>query len=78
MEIRNCKRCGKIFNYVDAEVCERCSVAEQSEFVRIREYLYDNPNSTVAQVNRATGVDIRVITRFLREGRLEKSPHKAD
>ncbi|TCL64806.1 hypothetical protein EDC14_1018105 [Hydrogenispora ethanolica] len=71
MEIRNCKRCGKIFNFVGVEICNNCFLQEQTEFEKVREFIYGHPNTTVPEVSKATGVDVRVISRFLREGRLE-------
>ena len=71
MDVRNCKRCGKIFNYMGSAVCSNCLQKEQADFERIREYLFTNPNSSTAEVSEATGIELKVISRFLKEGRLE-------
>jgi hypothetical protein len=76
MDIRNCKRCGKIYSYTGVEVCPNCLAIEQEDFSKVRDYLYQNPNSTIPEVSEATGVDVRVITRFLREGRIESTSDK--
>ncbi len=70
MDIRNCKRCGKIFNYVGVAVCNECSRQEQEDFEKVREYLFNHPNSTTIEVTNATGIDPKVISRLLKEGRL--------
>jgi flagellar operon protein (TIGR03826 family) len=70
MDIRNCKRCGKVFNFVGSAVCAECAQREQEDFAKVREYLFGHPNSTTLEVTKATGVDPKVISRLLREGRL--------
>ncbi len=71
MDVRNCKRCGKIYNYMGSAVCNNCLQQEQEDFDKIREYLFKNPNSSTAEVSEATGIELKVISRFLKEGRLE-------
>lgn len=71
MDVRNCKRCGKIYNYTGSAVCNNCLRQEQEDFEKIREYLFRNPNSSAAEVSEALGIELKVISRFLKEGRLE-------
>ena len=70
MDIRNCRRCGKVFNFVGSMVCNDCVQQEQEDFEKIRNYLFDHPNSITIDVSKATGVDPKVISRMLKEGRL--------
>ncbi len=70
MDIRNCKRCGKVFNSAGSAVCNECNQQEQEDFEKIREYLFAHPNSTTIEVTNATGVDPKVISRLLKQGRL--------
>ncbi len=71
MDIRNCKRCGKVFNFVGGtSVCGECAKQEQEDFEKVREYLFSHPNSTTLEVTKATGIDPKVISRLLKEGRL--------
>mgnify|MGYP001950325701 FL=1 len=71
MDVRNCKRCGKIYNYTGSAVCNNCLRQEQEDFEKVREYLFNNPNSSAMEVSEATGIELKVISRFLKEGRLE-------
>ncbi|NLY74105.1 MAG: MerR family transcriptional regulator [Firmicutes bacterium] len=71
MDVRNCKRCGKIYNYTGSAVCNNCLRQEQEDFEKVREYLFQHPNSSAAEVSEAVGVELKVISRFLKEGRLE-------
>jgi uncharacterized protein len=71
MDIRNCRRCGNIYNYNGTVVCNHCSQQEQEDFDKVRDYLFEHPNSQAAEISRDTGVDLKVISRFLKEGRLK-------
>lgn len=71
MDVRNCKRCGKVFNYNGSAVCATCTKQEQEDFEKVREYLFNHPNATTLQLSQDTGVDLKVISRFLKEGRLQ-------
>lgn len=70
MDIRNCKRCGKVFNYAGVPLCGECAQQEQADFEKVREYLFQHPNSTTIEVTNATGIDPKVISRLLKAGRL--------
>lgn len=71
MDVRNCKRCGHVFTYTGKSLCMTCLTEEQEDFEKVREFLFKHPNSTTIEVSDATDVEIKVITRFLKEGRLE-------
>lgn len=70
MNLRNCPVCGKLFVYVTKNMCPDCIKKEEELFDKVRDYLYENPNSSLEEVNKATGVDVRKILEFLKEGRL--------
>ncbi|HOP75594.1 MAG TPA: MerR family transcriptional regulator [Bacillota bacterium] len=71
MDVRNCKRCGKIFQYKGNSICPNCVLQDDEDFRKVREYIIAHPNSTSIDISKATGVELKTITRFLREGRLE-------
>ncbi|HBE79157.1 MAG TPA: MerR family transcriptional regulator [Firmicutes bacterium] len=71
MDIRNCKRCGNIYHYNGTGVCNNCTEQEQKDFSVVRDYLFEHPNSPAAEINMATGIELKVISRFLKEGRLK-------
>ncbi len=70
-EIRNCPRCGRIFTYIASPICGNCIEVEESEFKVVKEYIYDNPGATIAEVSRETEVTVEKIMKFLRDERLE-------
>lgn len=71
MDVRNCRRCGKIFTYRGMPVCQDCFEADEMDFKKVREYLDGHPGASTMEVSVQTEVDVKTITRFLREGRLE-------
>ncbi len=71
MEVKNCKKCGKIFNSVAGKkICADCEKLENEEFKVVKDFLYDHPNANMQEVAEKTGVEEEVIMRFLRDGRL--------
>lgn len=71
MNIYNCTRCGKIFRpFGGRKMCPECLKADQEEFAAVREYLKENPGADIAAVSEATGVPVKRIQEYLREGRL--------
>lgn len=71
-DVRNCRKCGKIFNYIGgAPICPACREKEEEDFQKIKKYLYENPGASLTQVSTELEVSVEMIKRFLREGRLE-------
>lgn len=71
MEMTNCPRCGKIFSKMSNPICDDCVKAEEEIFQMIKKYLDDNPNNTLEQVSEETGISVRKILKYLKDGRLE-------
>lgn len=69
MSLKNCKRCGKLFNSQGYSVCPPCLEKDRVDFERIREYMLTHPYVSALELSRETGVKPAVITRFQREGR---------
>lgn len=78
MEVRNCVRCGRLFQYVSGPpICNVCKQKEEESFQLVKEYIYEHKNANMIEVSNETGVSVKLIERFLREGRLvltEDSP----
>lgn len=71
-EVKNCKRCKKIFMYTTGpQLCEICKKIEEEEFERVRKFLRDFPGATIQEVSDATEVSQQLIYRFLKDGRIE-------
>lgn len=71
-DLRNCRRCGKMFNYLSGPpICMDCKKDDEEIFKKIKEYLYDNPGATLSEVATVLEVSVEKIKMFLKEGRLE-------
>ncbi|GHV08006.1 hypothetical protein FACS1894217_09790 [Clostridia bacterium] len=70
MDFKTCRTCGKIFSYKGSYVCPDCVKEEDKKFTLVRNYMFDNPVATMADISEACDVDEEIITRWLREGRL--------
>lgn len=71
MNVRNCPRCGKMFRPLSGRrICPDCVKADLEEFHSVRDYLRDHPGANIFEVTEATGVPVRKIQEYIREGRL--------
>lgn len=71
-DVRNCRRCGRLYNYIGGPpICMDCRNADEEVFKKVKEYLYANPGATLSQVSMECDVSVEKIKMFLREGRLE-------
>lgn len=67
--LKNCKRCGKLHNNF-SKYCDKCEKIEVKNYRKVRDYLWENPNATVEEVHVETGVNRKVIRRYVREDKL--------
>lgn len=79
MNLRNCSKCGKLFQYAGTgrKLCPACLQAEEKEFDQIRTYLDKHPGATAEEVAHNTGIPVDRILDYLREGRLIVAPGSA-
>lgn len=72
MEIKVCRSCKKMFQYIAGpEICLKCKQDEEEMFQKVKEYLKAHPGANMYEVNQETGVLVTLIEKFLRQGRLE-------
>lgn len=72
MNVRNCKNCGKIFNYfMGPPVCPNCKESMEAKFQEVKEYVRVNKGSSIQEVAEACDVEPSQIRQWLREERLE-------
>jgi flagellar operon protein (TIGR03826 family) len=71
MEVKSCKGCGRLFNYVSGQpLCQSCLKKLEEKFQEVKQYLYDNPNASVNEVSEANDVTVKQIKQWIREERL--------
>lgn len=71
MEVRNCRECGKMFNYMGgAPICPTCMKKMDEKFAAVKEYIYNNPGVGIQQVSEEMEVSVNLIKKWVREERL--------
>lgn len=71
MDVRNCKGCSRLFNYIGGQqLCPECAKALDLKFDEVRDYVYDHPRAGVQQVAEENDVTVAQIKRWIREERL--------
>ena len=72
MNVRNCRKCGRMFNYITGmPICQNCKDAMEAKFQEVKEYIRANKGVGINEVAEACDVEPQQITQWLREDRLE-------
>jgi len=71
MNLRNCRRCGKVYAYDGFDLCHDCRMIDEKDFEKVRAYLDENPSADINEISEKTEISTKKIIKFLREGRLE-------
>lgn len=78
MNIKNCRVCGRIFNYVSGpSTCPVCRESLEAKFQEVKEYIREHKGVGIAQVAEACDVDAGQIRQWLRDERLEVTEDSA-
>ena len=71
MEVRNCKGCGMLFNYMGGvPLCPSCLKKLDEKFEVTKEYVRENPHANIQVVAEECEVSVAQIKRWIREERL--------
>lgn len=71
MELMNCSKCKKLFNYITGEkLCPACKEIMEEKFQEVRKYIEEHPRENINRVSEECGVSIRQIKLWVREERL--------
>ncbi|MEK5435021.1 MULTISPECIES: TIGR03826 family flagellar region protein [Paenibacillus] len=70
MNLDNCPRCGRLFVKNLMGLCQPCIKELEHEYEICVEYLRENKGTNIQELSDATGISIKEITRFIREGRI--------
>ncbi|NLJ96796.1 MAG: flagellar protein [Clostridiales bacterium] len=74
MDVRNCKGCGKLFNYLQGPpLCPACAKSLDDKFDEVKEYIYEHPRVEMQEVSEVFNVSIAQIKQWIREERLSFS-----
>lgn len=72
MEVKNCKTCGRLFNYLGGpRICPACKEELEKKFQVVKDYIRDNPHSTMNDISKDNDVEVAQIQQWVREERLQ-------
>lgn len=78
MNIRNCRVCGRIFNYLSGPpVCPACREGMEAKFQEVKEYIREHRGAGITEVAEACDVEPSQIRQWLKEDRLEVTQDSA-
>lgn len=72
-EAGRCKNCGGTLKETGLEIyiCSKCGEEVLSDFGKVKEYIKENGPSNALDISEGTGISIKKIEKYLREGRIE-------
>ncbi|MCR5404776.1 MAG: flagellar protein [Butyrivibrio sp.] len=71
MNLRNCSKCGKMYNYVGGPaICDACKKRIEEDFKKVKQYIEDNPRASLKQISEDNKVSSKLIQQWIREERL--------
>lgn len=78
MDVKSCRRCRKLFNYVAGpHICPACREALEEKFREVKTFIEEHAHSSIHDVAEACKVDTNQITQWVREERLQFSDELA-
>ena len=74
MDVRNCRNCGRLFNYLGGQnICPACRDEAEKKFQDTKEFIRENPRASIQEISEANGVTTNQIRQWIREERLQFS-----
>lgn len=72
MNVRNCRKCGKIFNHIGGmPICPACKDKLEEKFQQVKKYIRENRMADIKEVAEQCEVEVGQIQQWIREERLE-------
>ena len=71
MDVRNCRNCGRIFNYVVGPmICPACKEEAEKKFQEVKDFIRDNKKAGIGEICENCDVTEKQIKQWVREERL--------
>ena len=72
MDVRNCRTCGRLFNYLGGpNICPSCREETETKFQNVKEYIRENPRASIPEISDENGVSTNQLRQWIREERLQ-------
>ena len=69
MDVRNCRQCGRLYNYVGGayrNLCPNCIKYVEDKFAEVKEFIEENKNATINIVATECEVSTKQIEQWIR------------
>ena len=74
MQVRNCRKCGRLFNYVTGPgICPACLQAVEDKFQEVKKYIQQHGKADMKEICQECEVDTAQIQQWIRQERLQFS-----
>ena len=71
MEVKNCRSCKRLFNYIGGEqLCSECKQKLEEKFNDVKEYIREHPAATLNEISEENDVSVKQLNQWVREERL--------
>ena len=73
MDVRNCRMCGKLYNFIGGpyrNLCPNCIEKMEKKVDEVKEYIEEHKAATINEVSEECDVSSRQIEQWIREERL--------
>jgi methionyl-tRNA synthetase len=71
MEVRTCRSCGRLFNYITGPSrCPACSDALEKKFQEVKSYIWEHKTATLQEISEENDVSPNQLRQWVREERL--------
>ena len=73
MEVKNCKNCGRLFNYIGGaykSLCPACIDRLEEKFQEVKKYVEEHPGAGMNEISEELDVSTKQIEKWVREERL--------
>lgn len=73
MDVRNCRQCGKLYNYIGGpyrNLCPNCIKELEDKFIEIKEYIREHTVASISEISEVFDVTTKQVEQWVREERL--------
>ncbi|MBE5887012.1 MAG: flagellar protein [Lachnospiraceae bacterium] len=71
MDVRNCRKCGKVFNYISGvPICQACRELEEQKFQEVKQFVQDCKEAGINEIVEHCGVSHNQVNMWIRQERL--------
>ena len=74
MDVRNCRNCGRLFNYLSGvPLCPHCVRVLDDKFQKVKNYIYEHRDAGIQEVADENDVSVQQLRQWVREEKLQFS-----